>query len=268
MKKNKKLFTSVVLLVFVLSVLSVSIIAQIETVNFNEALQSEDDWFISQQHGTGDVEVGNGTFKLYGASTGASYKNNYFHNKMIKMNVKIAGSNWIMIQLRNAVTPEDMAAATDSVYPWVGYGDPYVIFIVPSTGGFNVGYYNVGGAEIIAENVAPGTFVQNQTYQLELGAIDEGNDTRIIVKVDGTEVYNDLVPAAAAKKPEGYFGMLVWAEDDEITITGVQEGTNPTQTPQESQAPSDSFTQPVLLLTVLSGIAYFVAAKKKKANRI
>ncbi len=266
--KKIKLFTSVVILAFVLSVLSISIIAQIETVNISEALQSEDDWFISQQHGTGDIEVGGGSLKIYGSGTGASYKNNYFHNKMIKMNVKIAGTTWIMIQLRNAVSPEDMAAATDSVYPWLGYGDPYVIFIVPETGALNIGYYNIGGLETIAADLAPGTFVKNQTYQLELGAIDEGNDTRIIVKVDGTDVYNDLVPEAGAKKPEGYFGILAYGEGDEITITGVQEGSNPTPAPQESQTPSDSFTQPVLLLTILSGIAYFVAAKKKKANRI
>ena len=180
------------------------------------------------------------------------------------MNVKIEGSAWIMIQLRNAVDPEDMAAATDSVFPWVGYGDPYVVFIGPATGGMNIGYYQYGALEVLAENHAPGTFVTGQTYLVELGAIDEGDDTRLIIKVDGSEVYNELVPEGGAKKPEGYFGLLVWAEDDAITITDVQEGSGPTPVPQESVAPSDRFTQPVLLLTVLSGIAYFAASRKKR----
>ena len=223
MKKVFRMLSAVLVVCFVFVACTATIFAAQETVNLNAALKDKADWYLGDQHG-GTLEVANGELVCKGGPIAVGYKGDKFENKLISFKIKNAGSAWNAIMLRNNPNQEYLDMSADQLFPWIGKGAPYVIFIKP-TGELQVTYYAPGAAEPtnIIEATEATVLADGQYHEMQVGAIDTNGGTKLIIKIDGKEIVNQMVPEAAAKKPHGYFAIASISADDVLTLGTVEE---------------------------------------------
>ncbi|MDF2937156.1 MAG: hypothetical protein K0Q90_2529, partial [Paenibacillaceae bacterium] len=146
----------------------------------------------------------------------AVYQGRKFQNELMEFGMTINGTtSWYALMFGKKS-------------PTAGYSgdDNYVVVI--SSGGIELHRFNTGARTVIYGNLAgytslagdavPNTMLPfNQQKRVQLGTFEEEGGVRLILKVDGQEIFNYLDTASNAIRGAGYLGVI--ARSGSITLS-------------------------------------------------
>lgn len=175
---------------------------------FNKAYENY--WmFVSKYEPTGGVQYGDGTIKMEGqynaTFAGSTYLSELLTVGMHIDTATVGTGDWPTIMIRN-----------QNYKKLVTDGTGYLFIFVEDTGielhryndgkrtqiyGDVIGFESLGGSGIL------GAYKDNTYYEVQVGAINEANGVRLILKLNGVEIINFLDTSPLAIRDEGYFGI-------------------------------------------------------------
>ncbi|WP_079911605.1 Ig-like domain-containing protein [Paenibacillus sp. 32352] len=154
----------------------------------------------------------------------AVYQGRTFQNEMLDFRLKINGTgSWYALMFGN----QDKER---------GYSNGSSYLVTVSAGALELQRFNEGARTVIYGNIAgytslggdavPNTMLPlNEEHRVQLGSFEEANGVRLILKVDGKEVFNYLDTAENALRGPGYFGLV--SRTGSITVGRGDTGSAP-----------------------------------------
>ena len=175
---------------------------------FNKAYENY--WlFAKDNEPTGGVQYGDGTIKMEGqynaTFAGSTYLSELLTVGMHIDTATVGTGDWPTIMIRNQ---DHKKLVTE--------GTGYLFIFVEKTGielhrynngkrtqiyGDVIGFEQLGGPGIL------GAYKDNTYYEVQVGAINEANGVRLILRLNGVEIINFLDTSPLAIREEGYFGI-------------------------------------------------------------
>ncbi|TLS53435.1 hypothetical protein FE782_03970 [Paenibacillus antri] len=181
-----------------------------ETYQGDYTLRSEidraDEWYVSSG-GSGSVTAGDQDITIATPGGHAIYQGRTFQNELLDFDLTVNGSgSWYALMFGN----QDRERGYSN-------GSSYLVTISASAfelQRFNEGrrtviYGNIAGYESLGGDAAPNTLLPiGETKRVQLGSFEEEGGVRLILRVDGVEVFNYLDTGTDALKGPGYFGLV------------------------------------------------------------
>jgi uncharacterized protein YjdB len=192
--------------------------------SIGQEIRDMDGWYVYPSNQTLQGDGSSITIPTPGSGH-AVYQGRRFQNELMEFDMTINGTtSWYALMFGKKS-------------PTAGYSVDENYVIVVSSGGielhrFNTGtrtviYGNLTGYTSLAGDAVPNTMLPfNQKKRVQLGSFDEEGGVRLILKVDGQEIFNYLDTASDAIPGAGYLGVI--ARTGSITLSdagGVQAET-------------------------------------------
>ncbi|MDF2924861.1 MAG: hypothetical protein K0R57_3775 [Paenibacillaceae bacterium] len=174
--------------------------------SINEALRSPKGWHLNLS--TSKAAVGEGTLEVNTPGNGfATYRARTFGDDLLSMNMKInAVSGWPSIVLRVQNPYKDFTAADNSLY--MICFKPGFLELQRFTGGQrSMIYGEISGVGSVVGASVPSPLSYNENHFVQAGAINEANGVRIVLYVDGQNVFSYLDTDAQRIASDGYWGL-------------------------------------------------------------
>jgi len=213
--------------------------------SMNGAIRSPGDWYVNLA--TGLITPEDGSIDINTPGNGfATYKGKTFGNQLLTMNMKInAVGGWPAIVLRNQKADKDFLAADNSLY--MICIKPSIIELHRFSGGQRTVFYgDLNGFDSLGGASCPNTAMPlNQTHLVQVGAINENDGVRIVLNVDGKNVFSYLDTSDQRITADGYFGL--YARSGSFTLSETNLGI-----PGEDERPP--LTTPVASITGLDSV--------------
>ena len=192
---------------------------------FNKAYQNY--WmFVSNYEPKGGVQYGDGTIRMEGqynaTFAGATYLSELLTVGMHIDTATVGTGLWPTIMIRN-----------QNYKKLVTDGTGYLFIFVEDTGielhRYNNGkrtqiYGDVLGFKSVAGSGIMGAYKDNTYYEVQVGAINEADGVRLILRLNGVEIINFLDTDPLAIREEGYFGIC--GRYEIITLTYIPVDNN------------------------------------------
>ncbi|MBP2114295.1 Ig-like domain-containing protein [Paenibacillus silagei] len=172
-------------------------------------LQDPDGWYVSAT-ANGLKETGQDSLTLRAPGGHIIYQNRKYQNELLDFKMKIndsaASTNWYALMLNNQ--SKELSYSTGSMY-----------LVVIGTSGIELHRFNEGVRTVIYGKIdgltsLGGPAIPNTAItfgvqsRVQLGAFQESGGVRLILKVDGVQIFNYLDTAAGAIGEAGYFGLV------------------------------------------------------------
>ncbi|MEK5029981.1 Ig-like domain-containing protein [Paenibacillus sp. FSL R7-0302] len=172
-------------------------------------LQDPDGWYVSAT-ANGLKETGQDSLTLRAPGGHIIYQNRKYQNELLDFKMKIndsaASSNWYALMLNNQ--SKELSYSTGSMY-----------LVVIGTSGIELHRFNEGVRTVIYGKIdgltsLDGPAIPNTAItfgvqsRVQLGAFQESGGVRLILKVNGVQIFNYLDTAAGAIGEAGYFGLV------------------------------------------------------------
>lgn len=172
-------------------------------------LQDPDGWYVSAT-ANGLKETGQDSLTLRAPGGHVIYQNRKYQNELLDFKMKINDSavstNWYALMLNNQ--SKELSYSTGSMY-----------LVVIGTSGIELHRFNEGVRTVIYGKIdgltsLGGPAIPNTAItfgvqsRVQLGAFQESGGVRLILKVDGVQIFNYLDTAAGAIGEAGYFGLV------------------------------------------------------------
>ncbi|WP_405104428.1 Ig-like domain-containing protein [Paenibacillus sp. FSL K6-1217] len=172
-------------------------------------LQDPDGWYVSAT-ANGLKETGQDSLTLRAPGGHVIYQNRKYQNELLDFKMKIndsaASANWYALMLNNQ--SKELSYSTGSMY-----------LVVIGTSGIELHRFNEGVRTVIYGKIdgltsLGGPAIPNTAItfgvqsRVQLGAFQESGGVRLILKVNGVQIFNYLDTAAGAIGEAGYFGLV------------------------------------------------------------
>ncbi|MEK4849850.1 Ig-like domain-containing protein [Paenibacillus sp. FSL H7-0756] len=172
-------------------------------------LQDPDGWYVSAT-ANGLKETWQDSLTLRAPGGHVIYQNRKYQNELLDFKMKIndsaASSNWYALMLNNQ--SKELSYSTGSMY-----------LVVIGTSGIELHRFNEGVRTVIYGKIdgltsLGGPAIPNTAItfgvqsRVQLGAFQESGGVRLILKVNGVQIFNYLDTAAGAIGEAGYFGLV------------------------------------------------------------
>ncbi|MDQ1914102.1 Ig-like domain-containing protein [Paenibacillus sp. GD4] len=165
-----------------------------------------DNWYVSST-GNGTKQATGGQITVGTPGGHAIYQGRTYRNELLDFNLKINGTgSWYALMFGNQDKEK-------------GYSNGSSYLVTISSGALELQRFNEGARTVIYGNIAghtsiggdavPNTMLPlGEEHRVQLGSFEEAGGVRLIMKVDGNEVFNFLDTTAKALKGPGYFGLV------------------------------------------------------------
>ncbi len=169
-------------------------------------IERMDDWYVSSG-GAGHVNGSGEAIAIATPGGHAIYQARTFQNELLDFDLTVNGAgSWYALMFGN----QDRER---------GYSNGSSYLVTISAAAFELQRFNEGRRTVIYGNIAGheslgGDAVPNallpigETRRVQLGSFEEEGGVRLILRVDGVEVFNYLDTAADALAGPGYFGLV------------------------------------------------------------
>ncbi|OAS16438.1 Ig-like domain-containing protein [Paenibacillus oryzisoli] len=197
-----------------------------DTYKLRKELGDLDSWYVYPT-ALNNVQSDTDSITITTPNSGhAVYQGRTFMNEFIDFNLKInATSSWYALLF-----------GKQSNTLGYSHGDEDNYLMVVSESGIELQRYNKAQRTVIYGTIAnytslagpaiPNTMLPfNQERHLELGTFNEADGVRIILKVDGVEVFNYLDTAPQAIRQPGYFGLV--SRNGSMTFSKTDDSAQP-----------------------------------------
>ncbi|WP_190918663.1 hypothetical protein [Paenibacillus sabuli] len=184
--------------------------------SLNEAIRDPRGWYSRLPSGT--ITPGSGTLDIDTPGSGyAFYEDLQFGDELLSMNMKInATGGWPAIVLRNQRVDRDFTAADNSLYMICIKAN--IIELHRFAGGERTVFFGeIAGFDSLGAASYPNHAIPfHETRLVQAGAVTEPGGVRIILNVDGQNVFTYLDTSEDRITEDGYFGL--YARSGSITL--------------------------------------------------
>ena len=184
---------------------------------FNELKEGVSQWHIHKNARISEIKDGVATET---PNLHATYTGKKFGDELITFNLKVnATSGWYGILLRASSATTGYSNAGQNTY-MITFGNGGTIDLIRFNDGLRTGIFSSGGDNNIGGPARENEFFSlGTTHKFQFGAINEEDGVRIILNIDGKNVFNYLDTTEGRLEEDGYIGFL--------NRTGVMEITTP-----------------------------------------
>lgn len=181
----------------------------------NSAIRSPKGWYLNLS--TSKATIGDGTIDINTPGNGfATYQDRTFGNELLSMNMQInAVSGWPSLVLRVQRPDKDFMAADNALY-MICFKAGFLELQRFVGGNRTVIYGEISGVNSVAGASAPSPLTYNTPHFVQAGAINESGGVRIVLYVNGQNVFSYLDTDAQRISSDGYFGL--YARSGSITL--------------------------------------------------
>ncbi|WJH35482.1 Ig-like domain-containing protein [Paenibacillus sp. CC-CFT747] len=194
--------------------------ATADNYKLRSEIDREDSWGINGTE-SGSIRAGAGSLTLATAGGYAVQKDRMFLNEMLDFNMTINGSgSWYALSLGNPSS--EVNYSNGNTYLVVVSGSSIELHRFNS-GKRTVIYGNLAGYPSIGGDAIPNTMLPfGETRRVQVGTFRQDNGVRLVMKVDGKDVFDfvDTDKANALSEP-GYFGLI--ARTGSITLSRMDD---------------------------------------------
>lgn len=192
-----------------------------DSYSLNGAIRDPKGWYLNLS--TAKATAGDGTLDVNTPGNGfATYQTRTFGSELLSMNMKInATGGWPSIVLRAQKPTEDFTAADNSLY-MICFKSGFLELQRFTGGQRTVVYGEILGVNSIVGAACPSPVTYNATHYVQAGAINEADGVRIVLYVDGQNVFSYLDTDAQRIAADGYFG--IYARSGSITLSETDLG--------------------------------------------
>ncbi|WP_165452739.1 Ig-like domain-containing protein [Paenibacillus thalictri] len=185
----------------------------------NDVIADSDHWFVNAT-GDNNKKTDAGTIEISTPGGFASYKGRMFENELLTFNMKINGTDgWPSVVLRGQKPNEPYLSETNDLYI-IGFKPNEIELQRFNKGVRTVIFGNIDGATSIGGPAYPNTVMAfNTTHLVQAGAITESNGVRLLLYVDGQNIFNYLDSGEGNIATPGYLGL--YARSGSITLGAV-----------------------------------------------
>lgn len=189
----------------------------VPALSINELIRDPGGWYSKLSSGT--IVPGTGTLEVNtpGSSGYALYEEKTFGDELLSMNLKInATGGWPSIVLRSQKLDKDFTAADNSLY--MICFKPDIIELHRFSGGVRTVFFGeIAGFDSLGAASYPNTAIPfHETHFVQAGAVNESGGVRIILNVDGQNVFTYLDTSPDRITGDGYFGL--YARSGSMTL--------------------------------------------------
>ncbi|MGN6125000.1 MAG: Ig-like domain-containing protein [Humibacter sp.] len=191
-------------------------------LSLNKAIRDPQNWASALP--TGSVVPGVDSLAIDTPGNGyAMYTGQTFGDQLLSMNVKIdANSGWPSLVLRAQKPDEDFTAADNSLYMLCIKSNSIELHRF-SGGQRTVFFGEIAGSPTVGAASYPNTAIPwHETHLVQFGAVNETGGVRLVLNVDGVNVFTFLDTSADRITGDGYFG--VYARDGQMTLSATDTG--------------------------------------------
>ncbi len=209
-------------------------------ISANGAIRDPKKWYVNQTTSTATAQEGILDINTPGSGF-ATYRGRLYGDELITMHMKInAAGGWPAIVLRNQNYDKSFQDAGNSLYMICFKAN--LIELHRFNGGERTVFYGeIAGYESLGGASCPNTAIPfNETHLVQAGAVNEEDGVRIILNVDGKNVFTYLDTEEDKIAEDGYFGL--YARSGSITLSETAMGL-----PGEDERPP--LEMPVAALT-------------------
>ncbi|QYR21751.1 Ig-like domain-containing protein [Paenibacillus sp. sptzw28] len=175
-----------------------------------------DSWTVNAT-GSGNIQQGTDSITVATPGGYSVYSGRKFLNELLDFNLRINGAgSWYALSLGN---PSSQTSYTNGSTYLVAIGAGGIDLYRFNSGQRTVIYGNLPGYTSVGGGTVPNTMLPyNETHRVQLGTFRQGDGVRIIMKVEGIEVFNFLdTDKTNALSDAGYFGLI--ARSGSITLS-------------------------------------------------
>jgi uncharacterized protein YjdB len=173
-------------------------------------------WYVYAS-GSGNQQSDEDSITIVTPSGFATYQGDTFEDELLTMDMQInANDGWPSLVLRSQQPDEAFTSATNDLYLICFKND--VIELHRFNGGERtVIYGNIAGYTSIGGSAIPNNFIPfHELHRVQVGAVNESGGVRLILNIDGENVFYFLDTAAERLEDPGYFGL--YARSGSITL--------------------------------------------------
>ncbi|WP_168122463.1 right-handed parallel beta-helix repeat-containing protein [Paenibacillus sp. HB172176] len=185
--------------------------------SLNKAIRDPRNWYSRLASGT--ITPGEGQLDINTPGSGyAMYEDQTFGDELLSMNMKInATGGWPSIVLRSQKADKDFTASDNSLY-MICFKANIIELHRFSGGDRTVFFGEIAGFDSLGAASYPNTSIPfHETHFVQAGAVTEAGGVRIILNVDGENVFTYLDASAERITEDGYFGL--YARSGSITLS-------------------------------------------------
>ncbi|NOU63906.1 hypothetical protein GC096_07695 [Paenibacillus sp. LMG 31461] len=190
--------------------------------SLNGAIRDPRNWYSKLTSGT--ITPSEGMLDINTPGSGyAIYEDRTFGDELLSMNLKInATGGWPSIVLRSQKVEKDFAATDNSLY--MICFKPNIIELHRFSGGVRTVFFGeIAGFDSLGAASYPNTAMPfHETHFVQAGAVTESNGVRIILNVDGVNVFTYLDTSPDRITEDGYFGL--YARSGSMTLSETDLG--------------------------------------------
>ncbi|MFD2329879.1 Ig-like domain-containing protein [Cohnella sp. GCM10020058] len=184
--------------------------------SINKLIRDPGGWYSKLSSGT--ITQGTNTLEVNTPGNGyALYQKKTFGDELLSMNLKInATDGWPSIVLRGQKLDKDFTAADNSLYLICFKSD--IIELHRFSGGQRTVFFGeIAGYDSLGAASYPNAAIPfHETHFVQAGAVNESGGVRIILNVDGQNVFTYLDTSPDRITEDGYFGL--YARSGSMTL--------------------------------------------------
>jgi uncharacterized protein YjdB len=189
--------------------------------SLEDVIADDSRWYVYATGGGGSLTAEEGSLTISTPGGFASYQGEQFQDELFTMDLKINGTGgWPSLALRNQRWDRAFTSADNSLY-LICFKPDVIELHRFNNGERTVIYGNVPGYTSIGGNAAPNQNLPfNEVRRVQAGAVNEAGGVRLIVNIDGVNIFYFLDTAAERLESPGYFGL--YARSGSMTLIDPQ----------------------------------------------
>ncbi|WP_168735618.1 Ig-like domain-containing protein [Cohnella fermenti] len=175
--------------------------------SFEDAINDPTNWYVSAT-GSGNLQASADEIEISTPAGFATYTGETYEDELLEMDVRIdADGGWPSLALRVQESDEAFDSPTNDLYLLVFKTD--VIELHRFNGGVRtVIYGSINGYTSIGGPAIPNDYLPfRETRRVQFGAVNESGGVRLILNIDGRNVFYFLDDEAERIEDSGYFGL-------------------------------------------------------------
>lgn len=222
-----------------------------------------DNWYVNTTGGASKVST-SGDITIGAPGGHATYQGRRFQNELLDFKLQINGAgSWYALMFGN---PDPEKSYSNGTTYLVTISQAALELQRFNEGARTVIYGNISGYTSLGGDAVANTMLPyGQEKRVQLGSFEEAGGVRLILKVDGVEVFNYLDTAANAIKGPGYFGLVARTgsltigrgADNAAPLAGVAlEGTAPLTVGAQRQLTAKAVDASGAAVAVSAGVSF------------
>ncbi|SDD48066.1 Ig-like domain (group 2) [Paenibacillus sp. UNCCL117] len=192
-----------------------------DAYSLDEVINDPDRWHVYAS-GSGNLQAETDSLTIVTPSGFATYQGDTFEDELLTMDLQLdSDGGWPSLALRIQQPNQPFTSATNDLY-LICFKEDVIELHRFNGGERTVIYGNISGYTSIGGPGIPNYFIPfHELHRVQVGAVNESGGVRLILNIDGENVFYFLDTAAGRIDDPGYFGL--YARSGSMTLKTPQE---------------------------------------------